>query len=400
MNTLFYCLRASKVSILSLSVALLTVQSLANQAIASGGGDQFPEPSEVLDVEVTVDDAAGRPQSEISEPETIWSLPEFSPLPDVTNMIILDGGDRGSDALSVSAVADRNLSADTRIVQLPAGRRGLLVEEVRGEVAVNGQPAQVNEFLQQPGTQITTGRRSTARLRIDSNIGVVELAPNTTVEIQTISGSAGVDGNQMTVFSVTGGRIRLSISRFVSDIFRNLLGGGDINQIAALDTLSGLGEFGDLAQEGGSASESPLRVETPVGVAGVRGTSFGVAVGPSGKTGVSTIDGIVGVLAQGREEIVNAGFFSAISPDGAPTTAQSTPRLSDLRRFSVIRTGTNAVRLLGKVDPMDLVYVNGQAVETDADGNFEYVGGAGNGRINIVVRGPSVRERHYSLPTR
>ena len=404
MNKRFNCLHPSQVSLLSLSLALLAIQYLTDKVSAS------PIPplqtsSQTTDVVATVGDRPRKLTDALSFPETFWSFPEFSSLPEeFTQPIVIDEGDTPvaqSDSQDISTIiAEPSQAVDTQIVQLPIGRRGLLIEEIRGEVNVNGQPAQLNEFLQEPGTLITTGNNSTARLRIDSNIGVVEVAPNTTVELQTVSGSAGASGNQITVFTVTGGRIRLSISRFVSDIFRNLLGEDKLNQIAALDTLNGLGEFDDIAQESRSVNDSPLRIETPVGVAGVRGTSFGVAVGPSGKTGVSTIDGIVGVFAQGREEIVNSGFFSTINVEGEPTTAASTPSLSTLQRFTVIRTGSNTVRLLGRVDPMDIVYVNGQAIETDAEGNFEYAGNTGNGRVKIVVRGPSVRERHYSLTTR
>jgi hypothetical protein len=43
-----------------------------------------------------------------------------------------------------------------------------------------------------------------------------------------------------------------------------------------------------------------LEISSPSGVAGVRGTVFGVAVDPKGKTGISTLEGAVATTAKGQ----------------------------------------------------------------------------------------------------
>ncbi|NES95076.1 MAG: FecR domain-containing protein [Desertifilum sp. SIO1I2] len=288
-------------------------------------------------------------------------------------------------------------SQNIELAQVPIAR-GLTVEELRGTVTINGRVAQVGDRLSAIGDTITTGPGSTARLRFDSNIGVAELAENTTVRVEVLTGGTA----PISELFVTEGRVRLSISRFVSQGF--LRSAGEENQsweIASLDPqIAFADELAQASQQTASATTSPLRVRTPAGVAGVRGTSFGVNVGPTGKTGVSTLDGAVGANAEDFEVLVNPGFSSTISPGQPPTEAIETPRLSTLRVINATRVGVNSVRLSGQVDPMDTVFVNNRPVPTNPDGSFNsYVEPVG-GRLRVVVRGPAVRERHYTIITR
>ncbi|MDJ1177792.1 hypothetical protein PJF56_02830 [Roseofilum sp. BLCC_M91] len=270
------------------------------------------------------------------------------------------------------------------VAQAPNGR-SVTIEEIKGTVWFNDRPARVGDQLRTPEDRIVTGKDSTARLRIDSQVGVVELAPQTTFQVDILEG-----GNPpITGFYIPLGRARFSIAPWVSNPER-LLGQAE-EEITGLKSL-------DIALDIAQSTETenaPVRVRTPAGVAGVRGTSFGVNVGPDGKTGISTIDGLVGVFSQGQEVLVNPGYYAVINPNEPPTLQEITPALSTLRIRSISPAGNGAV-IVAQADPMDIVYVNNREVATDAEGKFRVRVRSGD-RVRIVLRGPSVRERHYIL---
>jgi len=280
-------------------------------------------------------------------------------------------------------------------LQVVQGQRGLAVEGLQGDVTINGNPAQLGDRVG-AGDVVVTGDGAIAILRVDSNIGTVEMAENTILEIRTTSGEAGIAPDQVTVFYVPKGRIRASVARFVSAPFRDTSTATRHQEIAALNWEGLLADEEDSEQ---SAEESPFRVETPVTVAGVRGTSFGVNVGPDGKTGVSTIEGIVGAISEGEEVRIEPDNFSVVNPGQSPTPPDLTPPLSGLEIFQVTRLNPRTVRVLGQVDPMDLVYIDNREIATDENGKFDAIADLpASRRLRIVLRGPSVRERHYILP--
>ncbi|MEB3883052.1 FecR domain-containing protein [Lyngbya sp. CCY1209] len=280
-------------------------------------------------------------------------------------------------------------------LQVVQGRRGLAVEGLQGDVTINGNPAQLGDRVG-AGDLVVTGDGAIAILRVDSNIGTVEMAENTILEIRTTSGEAGIAPDQVTVFFVPKGRIRASVARFVSAPLRDTSTAAHPQEIAALHWEGLLADEEDSEQ---SAEESPFRVETPVTVAGVRGTSFGVNVGPDGKTGVSTIEGTVGAISEGEEVRIEPDNFSVVNPGQSPTSPDFTPPLSGLEIFQVTRLNPRTVRVLGQVDPMDLVYIDNREIATDENGKFDAIADLpASRRLGIVVRGPSVRERHYILP--
>lgn len=295
--------------------------------------------------------------------------------------------DRTSVTLHPESTVEYNHNLSTRgaslVSQVAQARnmRSLTIEEIKGTVWFNGRQARVGDQLTSSEDVIVTGKDSTARLRIDSQVGVVELAPQTTFQVDTLEG-----GNPpITGFYIPLGRARFSIAAWVSNPDRLL--GENPEQITALKSI-------DIAQST-ETENAPVRVRTPAGVAGVRGTSFGVNVGPDGKTGISTIDGLVGVFSQGREVLVRPGFYAVINPGEPPTVEEITPALSTLRIRSISSAGNEAV-IVGQADPMDIVYVNNREVPTDADGKFRVRVRSGD-RVRIVLRGPAVRERHYIL---
>ncbi|MEA5499927.1 hypothetical protein [Limnoraphis robusta] len=256
--------------------------------------------------------------------------------------------------------------------------RGLTIEEINGKsVTLNGEPAQVGDILK-VGDQISTGKDTLVNLRIDSYIGLVEVAENTTVEVKTLSGEAGINPNQITVLSVTAGRVRLSISRFVSSPFWS-------------ETIP-------QNQRQNSVTNSPFRIETPTTIIGVRGTTFGVNFAPDGRTAIHSLEGIVGVVTDGEEVKLEKGQVAIVNPAEKPTAVANIPPLSQLRVRTLTRLGLETVQLRGTVDPMDLVYINNQPIQTDAEGNFDFIGRLPvSRRLEVTVRGPSVRERFYVI---
>lgn len=256
--------------------------------------------------------------------------------------------------------------------------RGLTIEELQGEfVTLNGNPAKIGDILQ-VGDQIQTGSDSIVNLRVDSYIGLVELAEYTMIEVKELSGEAGINPNQITVLSITEGQARFSISRFVSAPFWS-------------ETLPE-----DQRQQ--SIVNSPFRIETPATIVGVRGTTFGVNIAEDGKTAIHTIEGTVGTISAGEEIRIELGEVAIINTSEKPTPVATIPPLSELQVRSLTRLGLETVQLRGQVDPMDLVYINQQPIQTDEAGNFDFIGRLPvSRRLQVTVRGPSVRERHYII---
>ena len=315
-----------------------------------------------------------------------------------TKIVSVDQAPTGSKSPKNPQTAAANPSpAKALKAQGTAAGRSLEIKEIRGTVTFKGRPAVVGDRLLAPGDEIITGPDSTARLAIDNNIGIVEVSEKTAVRISDLSSSAGE--NDTAIF-VSRGRVRLSIGKTAATTpAANTSTIIPPNQIAALNTFSGLGKSSQIAQRKSSARTAPVRVETPEGVAGVRGTSFGVSVGPDGKTSVETIEGAVVVSGSTDSEVVvNGGNATTIFPQTSPVAPSASPRLAQLKVRRLLRLSGNIYRLSGQINPIDIIYVNNEAIKIDRKGNFKIQGILPpSRRLKIVVRGPSVTERHYSL---
>ncbi|MEG4837132.1 FecR domain-containing protein [Microcoleus sp. B9-D4] len=368
MNKIFTCGRSTKIPLLSLSLAVLASLSPFRGTIASPLSPSPKQPS---------------------NPTKIVSLARPPALP------------IGSKAPKNPATVAANSSpAETIKAQGTATGRSLEIEEIRGTVSFKGRPAVVGDRLLAPGDEIITGPDSTARLGIDNDIGIVEVAEKTAVRISNLSSSAG--GEKDTAIFVSRGRVRLSIGKTAATTpAANTSKIIPPNQIVALNTFSGLGKSSQIAQKTRSARTAPVRVETPEGVAGVRGTSFGVSVG-EGKTAVETIEGAVAVSSSSDSEVVvNSGNATTIFPQTSPVAPSASPRLAQLKVRSLLRVSGNIYRLSGQINPIDTVYVNNEEIKIDRKGNFKIQGILPpSRRLKIVVRGPSVTERHYSFAVR
>lgn len=275
--------------------------------------------------------------------------------------------------------------------------RSLEIQEIRGSATLKGKPVAIGDRLWATGDEIITGDNSQVRLVLDNYLGVIEVSENTALQIETLSTAA--DGTPITAIAVSKGRVRLSIRRSAGKPDRpNALNQLGEIRVAGLNHLTEMGHITELAQQSNpSAKNAPVRVRTPRGVAGVRGTSFGISVGPDGKTAVDTIDGAVAVAGTQQEVVVNAGYWVVIN-GSEPTSAQLNPSLSELKVLSFIRLSANVFRLVGQVAPMDLVYINNQPIQTNAEGKFTLEGNLPvSRRLKVTVRDPSVRERMYEL---
>ena len=362
MNKIFTCWRSTKIPLLSLSLAVLACLPFGRSTIASPLSPSPKQPSNVTKI-VSVDRPPALPTGSKSPKNLAYSAANPSP-------------------------------AETIKAQGTASGRSLEIREIRGTVTFKGRQAVVGDRLLVPGDEIITGPNSTARLAIDNNTGIVEVAEKTAVKISSLS------GEKDTAIFVSLGRVRLSIGKTAATTpAANTSTIIPPNQIASVNTFSGLGKLNPIAQRKSSARTAPVRVETPEGVAGVRGTSFGVSVGPDGKTSVETIEGSVGVSGRtDAEVVVNTGNATTIFPQTPPVEPSASPRLAQLKVRSLFRLSGDIYRLSGQINPIDIVYVNDEAIKIDQQGKFSIQGILPpSRRLKIVVRGPSVTERHYNL---
>jgi FecR protein len=244
--------------------------------------------------------------------------------------------------------------------------RWLEVRQVSHEVIFTHdaarRSAQVGDRLQAVGDSIKTGKNSSATLWVDTGIGVVEVAEQTTLRLRTLA--IAPDNGRITRLDVLAGNARLRVRPFT--------------------------------KEG-----SKLEIQTPVGLSGVRGTVFGVAVQPNGKTGLAVSQGAVNSTAQGKAVAVPNGFQNFTLPGEAPSTPVKLTNDTSMRYAfeKIIEGNVRKVRLSGQVDPVNSVIVDGVPQVTDRTGKFRadlrlvpsYL------KIQVVVMTPLGKQETYGL---
>ena len=245
-----------------------------------------------------------------------------------------------------------------RDIQLPASRF-VEVRQIRGTVTYQGRPARVGDRLTSPGQQIVTGRQSSAVLTVDTGIATINVAELTTIQVQNLSMAA--NGGRITRLSVPRGQARIQARPLTN-------------------------------------SNSRLEISSPAGVTGVRGTEFGVGVGPNGKTGVSTLEGAVATTAKGRTVTVNGGYSSLVFPGDPPTPPKLTQENLKYELISLSAIDRNRVRLICTVDPLNLVFLNDQPLEMDKTGRVDtVVPRPANAEYRVVVRSPLGKEELHMI---
>jgi hypothetical protein len=217
---------------------------------------------------------------------------------------------------------------------LVAPPRNLEIKRATGSVYYTGDPnssVRTGDKLTKVGQGFSTGSRSSAIVAIDQDAATINVSENTTFAIKEMRYTP--NGGQITLLKVTKGQVRLSVRPL-------------------------------------NNTQSRLEIETPAGVTGVRGTEFGVGVSDNGKTSVATTSGQVAVTGAGQTVFVDPGYGSIVVPGQPPTVPQV---LAEVLKFDVepvFRDELGQVMVTGQVDPLSLLWVDRQMVETDKDGAF------------------------------
>jgi hypothetical protein len=261
------------------------------------------------------------------------------------------------------------MAGQTISISQEQSARWLEVRQVKGTVTIqqSGRPtrsAQVRDRLQKIGEQIKTGQQSEAVLAIDNGIAIVRLTENTTLQVKTLRNTP--QGGQVTLLSVPQGLARL--------------------QVRPLNNPT-----------------SRLQIQTPAGVAGVRGTEFGVGVSPQGRMTVATNEGGVATKAQAQTVLVTGGFYSLVPLGQPPTPPKASTGDVRLTLLQLERTGEQIgnqiqARIVGSVEAANSVFLNGTEVELDLQGRFDQVTSLdSSNRLQVLVRSPFGLEQIYNL---
>jgi hypothetical protein len=259
--------------------------------------------------------------------------------------------------LQFAGVAQRSLSVRVD--------RWLAVQQMAGNVTFQhgnaSRAANVGDRLQSAGDGIATGQNSTARLAVDTGVGFIDVSQNT--RLQVLNLAVAPDNGRITHLQVSQGQARLQVRRFTHD-------------------------------------GSDLEIRTPAGVSGVRGTEFGVNVQPDGKMGVATLDGDVETSAQGSIVMVPGGFQNLTIPGEPPQPAvplrDNTDLEYEIARF--VEGGVRRVRLIGRVDPVNSVFVGDEPQTTNRQGQFSFWLPLRNRiRLQVKVITPLGREQVHEL---
>jgi len=261
--------------------------------------------------------------------------------------------------LASPAIADVPHDAVTQNLTVPSRDRWLEIQRISGSVMLNGNTTRTGARLDSVGDRLVTGENSNAYLLIDTQIGSVYVSSNT--ELRVSSFTTQSDGSRVTLLYVSRGQARIQARTFTNP-------------------------------------NSRLEIQSPSGVAAVRGTDFGVSVGPTGQTAILTIEGLVTANAQEETVEVPANFSSIIVPGQPPTPARPTVEDLRLRVSTAENFGGRRVTVRGSTDPVNLVTLDGETITTDVNGQFRFTARS-RGLLNFVVRSPLGNERIYTVTT-
>ncbi len=245
--------------------------------------------------------------------------------------------------------------------------RWLEIRNLSGSVAAvqNGQvlQAQVGQRISSIGDGIRTGPASLARLAVDTQIGFVSVSENTDLRIIDIYTTQR--GGKVTKLDVERGQARLFVRPFTHP-------------------------------------ESSFEMRTPSGINGVRGTDFGVAIQPSGRSAVAVLEGGVSSEAEGAAVLVETGFQSLTNPGEPPSPPVPATDETDLdveRLERRDRTNEESmVMLQGHLSPYNLLIVEGETQDTSREGDFDLLLPLpANERFHVKVVTPLGTKQVYEL---
>lgn len=220
------------------------------------------------------------------------------------------------------------------------------------------QPVHNGMRLQSVGDTITTKQGSSVVLGIDVGTGFVKVSENTTITVQKLE--IGNKGERITELLVRSGQVSLQVRRLTNDASR-------------------------------------VEIKTPAGVAGVRGTEFGVSVQNDGKMGVATKKGAVATSAQGQTVLVNARFQNLTIPGQPPSPAVPLREDTRLNVSQLLATGRR-VQIVGTVDPVNILLINQQPQNVNSNGRFDVtVPLPSNHKVEAKVSTPLGTKQLYQL---
>ncbi|HLP90104.1 MAG TPA: FecR family protein [Nostocaceae cyanobacterium] len=242
------------------------------------------------------------------------------------------------------------------------GDRWIQVRRATGQVfytrGQKSQPARNGMQLQAVGDTITTKKGASAVLAIDIGTGLIKVSENTSITVKKLL--TGKKGDRITELQVNTGQVRLQMRPLTN-------------------------------------AKSRVEIHTPAGVAGVRGTDFGVSVQQDGKMGVATQEGSVATDAQGQTVLVKAGFQNLTIPGQPPSPPVPLREDTRLNIIQLIGNGSQA-RIVGTIDPVNLLVIAQKPQNIDANGKFDLtVPLPPNRRVEAVVVTPLGKKQMYQL---
>ena len=222
--------------------------------------------------------------------------------------------------------------------------------------------ARIGQRLGAVGDGVRTGAGALARLAVDTQVGFVSVSENTMLRITQLYTTQR--GGKVTEFDVSRGQARVFVRPFTNP-------------------------------------DSRLEIRTPAGVNGVRGTDFGIAIQPSGRSSLVVLEGSVASAAQGESVNVNAGFQNFTipgEPPSPPVPITEDPSLN-LRQLERQREDDELVVIVqGNTPPVNLLVINDETQEIDSEGNFNLtLPFPEDRRIEITIVTPLGKTQVYEL---
>lgn len=276
----------------------------------------------------------------------------------VPNRIVQICRRRSWQVLTIIGVVVAVIIASGSVAIPGQGEQELSVRQTQGQVTLlrsqGSSPATTGARLTRVGEGLRTGRRSSAVLHVHAGLGILNVSEQTELRIQSLNRAR--DGGRITRLRVPQGQVRIQQTRRFTH------------------------------------GTSTLELETPSGISGIRGTEFGITVqSDDGKTGTATLSGSVATTAHGTTVIVPGGFQNLMvsgEPPTQPVPLRDDPGL-DFTRELIIENNTRLVRLVGRVDPVNTVVVDGIPQSVDSEGVFHLTRVAiSRLRVQVVVTTP------------
>jgi hypothetical protein len=246
--------------------------------------------------------------------------------------------------------------------------RYLKVAEVAGNVKYRNlynyanREARVGDLLQSPSDEISTSANSSAVLKLDTGVGSIYVAENTTIQIRSFMTAA--DNGRITNLFIPRGKARLQVNKFTN-------------------------------------RGSQLNIQTPSGVSGVRGTTYSVTARPNGNMILTTFEGSVATTAQNQTKMVGGGFQNLTVVGEPPSNAVPISNDASLS-YAINRQVSGSGRSVifhGYTNPFNTVKVNGLEQSLDKSGRFSVQLPAPSSlKLKITVETSLGKLQTYEIP--